>query len=160
MDWLLKGPEYNLGDGTLFVDKEGFARASVRAKWWIPIRPGMNHAEAAMPAGEIRGEGRVPDDVSYPGYDKEEPVVFFGTIGCLPRLLGLLWLQTSCAWTFAGYGGPRCERSSDYRQSKKRDCVFQKTESLVLLFCSIAPDYPNWAASRPNANEGFVAHSS
>ena len=33
VDWLLKGPEYKLGDGTLFVDKEGFARASVRAKW-------------------------------------------------------------------------------------------------------------------------------
>jgi hypothetical protein len=32
VDWLLKGPEYQLGDGTLLVDKEGFARTSVRAK--------------------------------------------------------------------------------------------------------------------------------
>ena len=60
MNWLLKGPEYKLGDGTVFVDKEGFERTSVRAKWWIPIRPGMTHAEAAMPAGKIRGEGTRP----------------------------------------------------------------------------------------------------
>jgi hypothetical protein len=60
VNWLLKGPEYELGDGTVVVDTEGFERTSVRAKWWIPIRPDMTHAEAAMPAGEIRGEGGRP----------------------------------------------------------------------------------------------------
>ena len=28
-------------------------RTSVRAKWWIPIQPGMTHEEAAIAAGEI-----------------------------------------------------------------------------------------------------------
>ena len=39
VDWLLKGPEYKLGDGTFFVDKEGFMRTSVRAKWGFPFGP-------------------------------------------------------------------------------------------------------------------------
>jgi Calcineurin-like phosphoesterase len=64
VDFLLKGPEYKLRNGTVVVDKDGHIRTSLRAKWWIPIRPGMPHAEAAMPAGEIRGEGYVPDGVS------------------------------------------------------------------------------------------------
>ena len=85
VNWLLKGPEYKLGDGTLFVDKEGFTRTSVRAKWWIPIRPGMTHAEAAMPAGEIRGEGCVPDGVSFPGYGEEAPALFFGHYWLAPE---------------------------------------------------------------------------
>ncbi len=38
----------------------------------------MTHAEAAMPAGEIRGEGCVPDGVSFPGYGEKEPALFFG----------------------------------------------------------------------------------
>ena len=57
------------------MDKEGFKRKTVRAKWWIPIRPGMTHAEAAMPGGEIRGEGRVPDGVFFSGYGDREPVI-------------------------------------------------------------------------------------
>ena len=39
VNFLLKGPEYNLGDRTLFVDKQGFSRISVRAKWWILFGP-------------------------------------------------------------------------------------------------------------------------
>jgi hypothetical protein len=97
VDFLLKGPEYKLGDGTLFVDKQGFARKSVRAKWWIPIRPGMTHAEAAMPAGEICGEGAVPDGVSIPGYSEEAPAIFFGHYWFAPEEIKALWPQTSRA---------------------------------------------------------------
>ena len=107
VNWLLKGPEYKLGDGAVFVDKEGFTRKSVRAKWWIPIRPGMTHAEAAMPAGEIRGEGCVPDGVSFPGYGEKEPALFFGHYWLDPK-----GGQSSSGFKHrmldysAGYGGP------------------------------------------------------
>ena len=101
VNWLLKGPEYKLGDGAVFVDKEGFTRKSVRAKWWIPIRPGMTHAEAAMPAGEIRGEGGVPDGVSFPGYGKRSQLYFSATTGWILRTSKLLWLQTSRVWITA-----------------------------------------------------------
>ena len=50
VDWLLKGPEDKLGDGALLADKDGFGRNSVRANGGFSIRPGMTHAEAAMPA--------------------------------------------------------------------------------------------------------------
>jgi Calcineurin-like phosphoesterase len=107
VNWLLKGPEYKLGDGAVSVDKEGFRRKSVRAKWWIPIRPGMTHAEAAMPGGEIRGEGCVPDGVSFSGYGEKEPALFFGHYWLdpdevkTPRAPNIACLDYS-----AGYGGP------------------------------------------------------
>jgi hypothetical protein len=107
VDWLLKGPEYKLGDGALFVDKEGFERTSVRAKWWIPIRAGMTHAEAAMQAGEIRGDGRVPDGVSLPGYDVKAPAVFFGHYWLDPgRVKAPLASNVACLDYSAGCGGP------------------------------------------------------
>ena len=107
VDWLLKGPEYKLGDGTLLVDKEGFIRNSVRAKWWIPIRPGMTHAEAAMPAGEIRGEGRVPGDVAFPGYSATAPPLFFGHYWLSPKEpKAPLASNIACVDYSAGYGGP------------------------------------------------------
>ena len=107
VNFLLKGPEYKLGDGTLFVDKQGFARTSVRAKWWIPIRPGMTHAEAAMPAGEIRGEGGVPDGVSLPGYSKEAPAIFFGHYWFAPEeIKAPLASNVACLDYSAGNGGP------------------------------------------------------
>jgi hypothetical protein len=107
VDSLLKGPEYELGDGTLLVDKEGFVRTSVRAKWWIPIRPGVTHAEAAMPVGEIRGEGRVPDGFALPGYSPKASPVFFGHYwldakdGKAPLASNVACLDYS-----AGKGGP------------------------------------------------------
>ena len=54
-----------------------------------------------MPGGEIRGEGCVPDGVSFPGYGKKEPALFFGHYWLDPRALRLLWLQTSRVWTTA-----------------------------------------------------------
>ena len=106
-DFLLKGPEYKLGDGTHFVDKHGFQRTSVRAKWWIPIRPGMTHAEAAMPAGEIRGEGCVPDGVSFPGYGEKEPALFFGHYWLDPKnAKAPLAPNIVCLDYSAGNGGP------------------------------------------------------
>ena len=102
VNWLLKGPEYKLGDGAVFVDKEGFTRNSVRAKWWIPIRPGMTHAEAAMPAGEIRGEGGVPRRCLLSGIQSQRRQRYFSaTTGWLLRTSKLLWLQTSRVWTTA-----------------------------------------------------------
>ena len=101
VDWLLKGPEYKLADGTLLVDKEGFVRTTVRAKWWIPIRPGMTHEEAAMLAGDIHGEARVPDGVSFPGYSADSPAVFFGHYWMAAEDARILWLRTSHVWTTA-----------------------------------------------------------
>ncbi len=43
VDYLLKGPEYKLGEGTL-----------VRAKWWIPIRPGMTHVEVRCRRAKLK----------------------------------------------------------------------------------------------------------
>ena len=107
VNWLLKGPEYKLGDGAVFVDKEGFTSKSVRAKWWIPIRPGMTHAEAAMPAGEIRGEGCVPDGVSFPGYGEKEPALFFGHYWLDPKdVKAPLAPNIACLDYSAGCGGP------------------------------------------------------
>jgi hypothetical protein len=107
VNWLLKGPEYKLGDGAVFVDKEGFTRKSVRAKWWIPIRPGMTHAEAAIPAGEIRGEGGVPDGVSFPGYSATAPALFFGHYWLPPEAFKApLASNIACVDYSAGYGGP------------------------------------------------------
>ena len=107
MDFLLKGPEYKLSDGTLLVDKEGFARTSVRAKWWIPIRPGMPHGDAAMPAGEIRGDGGVPDGISFPGYSEEAPSVFFGHYWLAPEgVKAPLASNIVCVDYSAGCGGP------------------------------------------------------
>ena len=94
-------PEYKLGDGAVSVDKEGFTRKSVRAKWWIPIRPGMTHAEAAMPGGEIRGEGCVPDGVSFPGYGEKEPALFFGHYWLDPKGVKAPLARTSHAWITA-----------------------------------------------------------
>jgi hypothetical protein len=107
VNWLLKGPEYKLGDGAVFVDKEGFTRKSVRAKWWIPIRPGMTHAETAIPAGEIRGEGGVPDGVSFPGYSATAPALFFGHYWLPPEAFKApLASNIACVDYSAGYGGP------------------------------------------------------
>ena len=107
VDFIIKGPEYKLGDGTLLVDKEGFVRTSVRAKWWVPIRPGMTHAEAAMPAGEICGEGRVPDGVCFPGYGKQEPALFFGHYWLDPKATkDALASNVACLDYSAGKGGP------------------------------------------------------
>ncbi len=108
VNFLLKGPEYKLGDRTVFVDKEGFTRKSVRAKWWIPIRPGMTHAEAAMPAGEIRGKGCVPDGVSLPGYGPKSSLRYFSaTTGWILRASRTpLAPNIACLDYSAGYGGP------------------------------------------------------
>ena len=107
VNWLLKGPEYRLGDGAVSVDKEGFTRKSVRAKWWIPIRPGMTHAEAAMPGGEIRGEGCVPDGVSFPGYGEKEPALFFGHYWLDPKgVKAPLAPNVACLDYSTGCGGP------------------------------------------------------
>ena len=101
VNFLLKGPEYKLGDGTLFVDKQGFARTSVRAKWWIPIRPGMTHAEAAMPAGKFRGKGGVPEGLPSRLQSHRTTCVLW------PLLVGSLkplrprWPQMSRVWTTA-----------------------------------------------------------
>ena len=122
VDWLLKGPEYELGDGTVVVDKEGFVRTSVRAKWWIPIRPGMTHEEAAMPAGEIRGEGRVPDGVSFPGYGKEASAVFFGHYWLAPeKVKAPLASNIVCVDYSAGYGGPLVAYRFDGERVLNRD---------------------------------------
>ena len=80
VDFLLKGPEYKLGRGTV-----GHERKRVRAKWWIPIRPGMTHAKAAMPVGKIRGNGGVPQGFALPGYNLSERPVFFGHYWLKPR---------------------------------------------------------------------------
>jgi Calcineurin-like phosphoesterase len=85
VDFLLKGPEYKLGHGTVLVDSDGHERKRVRAKWWIPIRPGMTHAKAAMPAGKIRGKGGVPQGFALPGYNLSERPVFFGHYWLKPR---------------------------------------------------------------------------
>ncbi len=107
VNWLLKGPEYMLGDGAVFVDKEGFTRKSVRAKWWISIRPGMTHAEAAMPGGEIHGEGYVPDGVSFSGYNELSPVLFIGHYWLDPKSAKTpLAPNIACLDYSAGYGGP------------------------------------------------------
>ena len=79
----------------------------MRAKWWIPIRPGMTHAEAAMPAGEICGEGAVPDGVSLPGYSKEAPAIFFGHYWFAPEeFKAPLASNVACLDYRAGNGGP------------------------------------------------------
>jgi hypothetical protein len=107
VNFILKGPEYKLGDGMLLIDKQGFAQTSVRAKWWIPIRPGMTHAEAAMPSGEICGEGSVPDGVSLPGYSKEAPAIFFGHYWFAPEeIKAPLASNVACLDYSAGNGGP------------------------------------------------------
>jgi hypothetical protein len=69
----------------------------------LAIQPGMTYEEAAMPAGEIRCDGRVPDGVSVPGYGKEQPSLryFSVTTAWLLRPLGILWLPTSRVWTTA-----------------------------------------------------------
>ena len=107
VDFLLKGPEYKLGDRTLLADKEGFARTSVRAKWWIPIRPGMTHAEAAMPVGKIRGEGGVPMGFALPGYSPTASPVFFGHYWLDPKATkDPLASNVACLDYSAGKGGP------------------------------------------------------
>jgi hypothetical protein len=121
VDYILKGPEYKLNDGTVVVDKEGVERDHVRAKWWIPIRPGMPHVEAAMVAGEIRGEGRVPDGFNLPGYDSKSPV-FFGHYwldakdGKVP-----LSSNVACLDYSAGKGGPLVAYRFDSEQILKPD---------------------------------------
>jgi Calcineurin-like phosphoesterase len=107
VNWLLKGPEYWLSNGIVFVDKEGFKRKTVRAKWWIPIRPGMTHAEAAMPGGELRGDGCVPNGVSFRGYAEEEPPLFFGHYWLDPKgVKNPLAPNIACLDYSAGCGGP------------------------------------------------------
>ena len=85
VDFLLKGPEYKLGHGTVLVDNDGHERKRVRAKWSIPIRPCITHAKAAMPVGKIRGKGGVPQGFALPGYNLSERPVFFGHYWLKPR---------------------------------------------------------------------------
>ena len=122
VNWLLKGPEYKLGDGAFFVDKEGSRRKSVRAKWWIPIRPRMTHAEAAVPAGEIRGEGRVPDGVSFPGYGPSAPPVFFGHYSLTSKAIkDRLASNVACLDYSTGYRGPLVAYRFDGEQGLNPD---------------------------------------
>ena len=72
------------------------------------LRPGMTHAEAAMPAGEICGEGTVPDGVSLPGYSQTRREQYLSAItGLLLRRSRPLWPQNvACLSYSAGNGGP------------------------------------------------------
>ena len=107
VNFLPKGPEYKLGDRTLFVDKQGFSRTSVRAKWWIPIRPGMTHTAAAMPAGKIRGKGGVPKGFALPGYSPTALPMFFGHYWLDPNdVKAPLAPNIACLDYSAGEGGP------------------------------------------------------
>jgi hypothetical protein len=67
----------------------------------------MTHAEAAMLAGEIRGDGRVPDGVSFPGYSKQVPALFFGHYWLAPEeIKAPLASNIACVDYSAGKGGP------------------------------------------------------
>jgi hypothetical protein len=67
----------------------------------------MTHAEAAMPGGEIRGEGRVPDGVSLPGYGKQKPALFFGHYWLDPKgVKAPLAPNVACLDYSTGCGGP------------------------------------------------------
>ena len=67
----------------------------------------MTHAEAAMPGGELRGEGRVPNGAFFPGYAEKEPPLFFGHYWLDPKATKHpLASNVACLDYSAGYGGP------------------------------------------------------
>jgi hypothetical protein len=104
VDFLLKGPEYKLGRGTVLVDSDGHERKRVRAKWWIPIRPGMTHAEgrnaelARFMKGGVLGFALL-DNLS------ERPV-FFGHYWLKQEPTRNPSIQMWRAWTGAAKGEP------------------------------------------------------
>ena len=88
----------------------------------LAIRPGMTHEEAAMPAGEICGNGRVPDGVSVPGYGKEQPAVFFGHYWLAAEAVrDPLASNVACVDYSAGYGGPLVAYRFDGERVLNRD---------------------------------------
>lgn len=108
VDNVLKGPELPLPEGASFIDKEGVARRTVRARWWH-LREGMCLGELTMPPGSST-DARVPEAWQarrLPDYGPDEPPAFFGHYWLAPDApLVPLAPNIACLDFSAGKQGP------------------------------------------------------
>lgn len=78
VETLIKGPEFQLPDGSYFLDNYKHRRTMARIRWWEPAPATLKQA---LLCGKIEGGSSV--DHSYrnpehPGYSPDQPPVFFG----------------------------------------------------------------------------------
>jgi hypothetical protein len=79
IEQILKGPELHLPEGVSFDDKEGIARASIRARWWN-LAEGMDMGEVVLPEPMkvLNHPLRLRHINRLPNYLPDAPPVFFG----------------------------------------------------------------------------------
>ena len=79
IETVLKGPELQLPDGTVFTDKDGHAHSRIRVKWW-GRHPATTFGEAAMPKPmvELLHIPLADDACRLANYPADAPPVFFG----------------------------------------------------------------------------------
>ncbi len=76
---LAKGPEVPLPDGTIFTDKDGYARSEIRVAWWKPEAKTWQDIAISVPAPKAQlPTGALPDEIGYEPYPADAKPVFFG----------------------------------------------------------------------------------
>jgi hypothetical protein len=84
---VLKGPELDLPEGTLYFDKEKVPRKRIRARWWGLPDGSVPVGSLAVPEPvEVDGEVSADDLRDLPNYRPDEPPVFFGHYWMPPHL--------------------------------------------------------------------------
>ena len=85
VNWLLKGPEYKLGDGAVFVDKEGFTKEICASKM-VDSHPTRHDSCRSRNAGwQNSRQGRRSCGVAFPGYSRERSQPYFRPLLVDPR---------------------------------------------------------------------------
>jgi hypothetical protein len=76
---ILKGPELHLPEGVTFIDKEGIARGSIRARWWDLVE-GLDIGLLALPEpmDPVNHLLRRRHINRLANYTTDAPPVFFG----------------------------------------------------------------------------------